>query len=132
MSAHPNEAIVRRFYAAFSTGDVAEFKEIMAPDIYWNTPGDSQISGEYKTLDDVLALFGKCGELTAGDLHVDLESIEVVGDHKLLSKHRVTGSRPDGRKLDLRETENVTIQGGKITRVEESVSDQAVSDAFWS
>jgi uncharacterized protein len=132
MSKHPNEEIVRRFYAAFAAGDVPEFKELMAPDIYWHTPGNSQISGEYKTLDDVLALFAKCGELTAGDLRVDLEGIKVVGDDKVVSTHRVAGSRPDGRKLDIHETENVTIKGDKITRVEESTSDQATSDAFWS
>ena len=131
MAEHPNEAVVRRLYTAFSAGDGEALASIFAPDVVWSTPGQSRITGEYKGLDEVLGLFALCGELTGGNLKVEPETVKAQGDTLVVSTHRVIAER-DGKKLDVHETERVMVEDGRITRVDESVSDQAASDAFWS
>jgi|ERR1051326_38582 ketosteroid isomerase-like protein len=132
MSQQQNEALVSRMYAAFSAGDVAAMQEIFAPDIVWSSPGNSKISGEHKGQQALFALFGFCAEATQGRLQVLPESIEATGPNTVVSTHRVIAERPDGRKLDIGETEHITIENDRITGVEESYTDQAASDAFWS
>ncbi|MFN2593311.1 MAG: nuclear transport factor 2 family protein [Actinomycetota bacterium] len=128
---HQNEEMVRRFYAAFSSGDGEALTTLMAPDIVWSSPGNSQISGDHKGRDEVLALFGLCGELTQGNLSVELLSINVAADGTVVTVHRVKGER-DGNSLDVLETETGTIEDGHIARVEEGYSNQAASDDFWA
>jgi uncharacterized protein len=123
MSQQQNEALVKRLYEAFATGDVAAMQEIFAPDIVWSSPGNSKISGEHKGQQAVFALFGFCAETTQGKLQVLPESIEATGPNSVVSTHRVVAERPDGRKLDIGETEHMTIENGRITRVEESCTD---------
>jgi uncharacterized protein (TIGR02246 family) len=130
MAEHPNVDLVRRVYTAFSAGDMNALSELFAPDIVWSVPGNSRLSGDHKGQDAVFALFALCGELSGGTLVVDPMTIESTGDNTVVSTHRVTAQRGD-KKLDVVETENVTIENGKLTRADESVSDQKASDAFW-
>jgi uncharacterized protein len=132
MAEHPNEAVVRRLYTAFSAGDGGAMAEILAPDVVWNTPGQSQIAGEYKGHEEVFALFELCGQLSEGTLVVTPERIDARGDHVVVSTHRCVAERAsDGAKLDIHETETITVEDGRITRVDESVDNQAAADAFW-
>jgi uncharacterized protein (TIGR02246 family) len=131
MADHPNEAVMRRLYTAFSAGDGEALAEILAPDIVWTTPGQSQIAGTYEGQDAVFKLFALCGELTEGTLVVTPESIKAMGDNTVVSVHRCTAHRADGATLDIHETETVTVEGGRITRMVESVDKQAAADAFW-
>jgi hypothetical protein len=131
MAEHPNETIVRRVYDAFNAGDMESLAQLFAPDIVWSVPGTSRLSGDHKGQEAVFALFGLCGELTGGNLQVIPETITAVGDGKVVSTHRVLAQRGD-TKLDVVETEHLTIENGKLTRADESVADQAVSDAFWA
>jgi ketosteroid isomerase-like protein len=132
MSEHPNEALVRRAYAAFTAGELATFAELSAPGLVWNVAGNNRISGEHKGQEEVFALFALCGELTAGNMELTLETVDVEPDGNVVSTHHLHAARPDGRTLDTTETERFTVEGGKIVRVDESVSDPAASDAFWS
>ena len=133
MTQSQNEEVVRSFYAAFNSGDMEALSAIMAPDIVWNSPGTSRISGHYEGQDAVFKLFAVCGEITeGGSLQVDLETLKTVGEKTVITTHRVLAARRDGAKLDVHETETVTLENGRITRVDESVDDQAASDAFWA
>ena len=48
--AHPNEALVRKGYGAFATGDLTTLGELFAEDVIWNTPGKSPLAGTRKGL----------------------------------------------------------------------------------
>lgn len=54
---HPNVAIIKRYYEAYSKGDVATVREIFAPDIIWQIPGHHPLSGPKRGPDEVLAFF---------------------------------------------------------------------------
>ena len=60
--AHPNEDLVRRGYAAFSTGDIATLTELFADDLVWHVGGRSPITGDYKGKEAVLGFFAQLAE----------------------------------------------------------------------
>ncbi len=130
--ADANEVLVRRMYDAFSAGDGEAMSQILAPDIVWSTPGNNPTSGDHKGQEEVFAVFAKCGELTEGNMHLELIDVTVNGPTNVTSRHNLFAERPDGRKLEVVETESWTIEDGNITRVDESISDLAANDVFWS
>jgi uncharacterized protein len=127
--ADSKEATVRRGYQAFSEGDLDTLRSIMTPDVVHTVPGHNRTSGEHKGIDDVLGLYGQFFELTGGSLSVDLKSVSAQGD-KVVAVHRAKASR-DGRTLDTEETLEFSFAGDKISRLDESYSDEAAEDAFW-
>jgi uncharacterized protein len=129
--AHPNEEIVRKGYDAFTSGDMETLASLMTPDVVHSVPGDNPTSGEHKGQDEVFAMYGQLFELSGGELEVELLEVTPQGDDKVVSRHRATARRGD-KSLDVVETLEFTIQDGKITRLDESTSDQAAEDAFWS
>jgi len=132
MSAGSNETLIRSMYEAFSSGDVEAMSRLLAPDAIWSVGGNNPLAGDHKGQDDIFALFAKCGELSGGDMHLEVLDVKAEGNDRVVSTHRLKAGLPDGRKLDITETEEFTIEDGKITRVDESVSDAAANDAFWS
>lgn len=54
---HPNVAVIKRYYEAYSKGDVATVQEIFAPDIVWRILGHHPLSGSKRGADEVLAFF---------------------------------------------------------------------------
>jgi len=129
--AHPNEEIVRKGYDAFTSGDMETLGQLMTPDVVHSVPGDNPTSGEHKGQDEVFGMYGQLFEISGGTLEVDLLEVTAQGDNKVVSKHRARASRGD-KSIDVEETLEFTIENGKITRLDESSSDQAGEDAFWS
>lgn len=54
---HPNVAIIKRYYEAYSRGDLATVRSIFAPDITWKIPGHHPLAGTKKGVDEVFAFF---------------------------------------------------------------------------
>jgi ketosteroid isomerase-like protein len=129
--AHPNEEIVRQGYKAFGEGDMDTLRSIMTPDVVHAVPGNSQLSGEHRGIDAVLAYYQKLFELTGGTFKADLQSVKAEGGDKAVAAHHITARR-DGKTYDRDETLTFTFAGGKVTRLVENHSDQAAYDAFWS
>ena len=73
--AHPNEALVRRGYEAFATGDMATLNELFADDIVWHVPGRSQLAGDFRGKEEVFGNFQKVAELTGGTFKLDIHAL---------------------------------------------------------
>lgn len=131
MAEHPNEAQVRRGYAAFSTGDMATLAEILSPDVVHKVAGNNLVSGEYKGRDEVFAYYGRLMELTGGTLHVELLSATAQGDDKVVARHRGTATR-GGKTIDTTDTIVFTIVDGIAVELDQTSDDQAAEDAFWA
>jgi uncharacterized protein len=43
---HPNAALLRRGYSAFTKGDIGTVLGVFADDISWHVPGRSPLSGD--------------------------------------------------------------------------------------
>jgi uncharacterized protein len=126
-----NEDLVKRGFEAFGTGDMDTLREIMSPDVVHTLPGDNLVSGEYKGIDEVLGLYGKLFELSDGTVTVDLQSATAKGDDHVIAEFIGRAER-NGKSYESPQTIDFTIEGGKAVRLDETYSDQAAADAFWS
>lgn len=129
-----NEALVRRGYEAFGTGDLETLGAMMADDVVHVIPGNNRFTGAHEGRDDVFAMYGELFQLSGGTYQAALRSVEERGDTQVVAIHQATGKR-DGRALDVTETLTFTIEDGRITRLESSYADpddEAAEDAFWA
>ena len=130
MAENPNEALVRRGYQAFSSGDMATLAEVMSPDVVHKAAGDSAMSGDYKGRDEVFGFYGQLNALTDGTFRLELESVQPDGDDKVVARHLTTAQR-NGKSISAVQTLVFTVRNGQVLLVEESSDDQAAIDAFW-
>lgn len=128
--ADSKEDIIRRGYKAFGEGDMETLGSLYTPDVVQRMPGDSQVSGEHKGVENVLALYAQLSELSGGTFSVELKSLKIEGD-KVVSVHHSKAER-EGKTLDADETIEFTFSGDKISRLDLTFADQAAADAFWS
>ncbi|MFO7592086.1 MAG: nuclear transport factor 2 family protein [Acidimicrobiia bacterium] len=129
--AHPNEELVRKGYAAFSSGDMETLGSIMAPDVVHAVPGNNLTSGEHTGQEAVFGMYGQLFELSDGTVQVDVQDVTVQGDDKVVANHRAQATR-GGNSLDVIQTLEFTVADGKITRIDETTSDLEAEDAFWA
>ena len=128
--AHPNEELVRRGYDAFARGDMAVIDELMAEDIVWHFPGNSQVSGDFKGKAEVMSWLAKQAELSGGTLRVEPHDI-LANDEHGVALVRVTAQR-GGKSLDDQSDQVFHIRGGKVTESWINPTDQTATDDFWS
>jgi ketosteroid isomerase-like protein len=127
--AESKEDIIRRGYQAFGEGDMEHLRSIYTPDVVQRMPGNNQLSGEYKGVDNVIGLYGREFELSGGTFSVELKSVKTDGD-KVVSVHHAKAERED-KTLDADETIEFTFSGDKVSRLDLTFADQAGEDAFW-
>ena len=129
--AHPNEDLVRRGYAAFSTGDMATLNELFADDIVWHASGRSVVSGDFEGKEAVFGYFGRLVQETGGTFRIEVHDVLANDEHAvaLMTSH---AARPDGRTLDDIATQVFHISDGKVTESWFHPGDQYAADEFWS
>ncbi|MEE8407723.1 MAG: nuclear transport factor 2 family protein [Acidimicrobiia bacterium] len=128
---HPNEAIVRKGYEAFSKGDTETLQnEIFTEDIVWHVPGRNRLSGDYSGISEVLGYFGQLGELSAGSLQVTLEDV-LANDERTVALHHATGTSA-GKTLDDHEVLVFHFRGDKVSEARAHTENQHAVDQFWS
>ncbi|MEV3989543.1 nuclear transport factor 2 family protein [Streptomyces sp. NPDC049837] len=130
MAEHPDAALVRKAYEAFTTGDMDTVASLMTGDCTHHAPGESQMSGHIKGRDNVMAHFGKLMELTHGTFRVELQDVFADGRGHVMAVHKWHGDRGD-RGIEMKGGLFVTLLGGKFSDVDECVEDIDEADAFW-
>ena len=125
-----NAELLQRGYDAFSEGDVSTALSIMATDITWHVPGRSPLSGDYKGHDDVLGFFGKCMELSAGTIRIDVDQILSEGERAVALC--TVSARRNGRSWSSPEIHVWRVVDGKAVDFHEFQGDQQTEDEFWS
>ena len=128
--AHPNEALVRRGYEAFATGDMATLNELFADDIVWHVPGRSQLAGDFRGKEEVFGNFQKVAELTGGTFKLDIHAVLADDEHAVVLA-RAMGER-EGKTLNDNTVQVFHIKDGKVTESWLHPSDAYASDEFWS
>lgn len=131
MTVQENLDLVRRGYAAFSSGDTATLSELFAPDIVHTVPGSSPLAGSHKGPQDVLTMYGKLAELSNGSVRVELEDVLSDGGDRVIAIHQSTAER-NGQQLSVREALLFTIADGKVAEIQDFFADIEANDAFWS
>jgi len=128
MAEHPNAALLRKGYDAFSKGDMETIRGIFAEDIRWHITGDSSLSGDYKGIDEVFGFFGKLATEMDGGLSLKLHDI-LANDEHAVALIDSTSTRK-GQSRNSRAVHIWHVQGGKAVEFWDSPLDQAGDDAF--
>jgi uncharacterized protein len=125
-----DEAVVRRFYAAYAAGDLAAAGACFREDALWHLPGSSPIAGTHRgwsaIRDDFLAQLGPRSD---GTFRAQLLDVAVGAEYIVAIQH-ATAERA-GRRLDLTACQLMRVHEGQIVEVRGHYSDQAALDAFW-
>lgn len=129
MAEHPNAAIIRDGFDMFNRADVEGLSNLLASDAVQRMPGDNLVSGEHKGRDNILAMYGKLGELTGGTFRAVIDQI-YANDDRVVVIYRGTAERGD-KKLDTLRALVFEMQGGKIAGLDDISSDTTVDDAFF-
>jgi ketosteroid isomerase-like protein len=128
---HPDVAAIRRFYVAFSRGDVAAAQAVFAADALWHVPGRSLIAGDHRGWDAIAQNFlNRLRELSNGTFRVELLDVLLGGSWAAALQHATATRRQ--KHLDITVCQLMRLQDGKITEVRGYYSDQYALDEFWS
>jgi ketosteroid isomerase-like protein len=130
MGQHPNEALIRRGFEAFNTGDVATLRGLFADDAVQLMGGNNFMTGEHKGRDNILDMYGELAARTGGSFQARLEEV-FANDLLGVAIYRGTGER-EGKKLDERVALVFEILNGRFVKLTDVPADQAAEDAFLS
>ena len=130
MGDHPNVELLRKGYAAYSSGDIAVLNDLFADDVLWHIAGRSQIAGDYKGRDAVFGFFGKLMELSDGTTAIDVHDI-LANDEHGVALVTGTGTR-NGKSFSGQDVHTFHFRDGKVVEFWDSPLDQYEADDFWS
>jgi uncharacterized protein len=129
MSEHPNADLLRRGYTAFQNGDLDTVRSLFASDIVWHVPGASHLAGDYRGVDDTIALFVRQFEESGGTFQVELHDV-VANDEHAVALAKFSASK-GGASMAENYVHVAHIAGGKLTESWIVGDNQAKVDAFW-
>ncbi|MGN6474862.1 MAG: nuclear transport factor 2 family protein [Mycobacteriales bacterium] len=122
--------LVEKGYRAFAAGDIATVLEIFSEDIRWHIPGRSPISGNFTGHEGVLDFFGRCMELSAGTLRIEVDEVLAEGD-RVVMLVTVSAER-NGQQWSSPEVHVWRVSDGRAVEFREFQGDQQTEDAFWA
>lgn len=136
MSDHPNTILLRDGYNAFAKGDMDFIRTLLAPDVVHRITGRSPISGEFRTPEEVLNLYGRLFEMSAGTYRNEPYAI-MAGDTHGVAMLQVFAERAGRageprRSLDGRCVDLFRFRYGKIVEIRSVAEDPYAVDEFWS
>lgn len=127
----PYIGMVRKGYAAFNSQDMDGMRELLALDVVQHVPGHSPISGEHKGLEEVLAFYGKLGEMTDGTFRAHLIDAYGDGSGHVTAVHQTSATRNGVTRVS-RGSILFTFTHEKATDLLEMRADLAGDDAFFA
>ena len=114
---------------AYAGGDLDSLRPRLTEDVVWHVPGRSQISGEHRGIDAVLAYFHRRRTMTDHSFRVTVHGLSVVGDRvvQLAGGRALRGGRERGW-----ETVGVfRVDGDRIAECWLVPFDQYAFDEIW-
>ena len=114
--AHPNEELLRTYFKAAESGDLANLDQLFADNITAHIPGNHALAGDYQGKEAVFGFFGRLAERSGGTARLQLrnaladdwftvalvEAAGRVGDQTLDGERAVLVLRvQDGRFVEL-------------------------------
>ena len=93
VAADKNIDLLKRGYTAFTTGDMDTLRrEIFQPDVLWHQPGDNPTAGDYRGVEQVIALFGELLQRSDGTFKPWLNSY-AAGDGLVMGVGATSATR---------------------------------------
>jgi uncharacterized protein len=130
MADHPNLDLMRRGYAAYTSGDLETIGQLLADDVVWHVSGRSPLSGDYIGKEQVFGFFGKLQELSDGTSRVEVHDLLADEEHGVAIVTQ-SGTR-NGRSYEGRVTHVLHLRDGRVTEFWDAYVDQYTADEFWA
>jgi|RhiMetdeSRZDD1v2_1073273.scaffolds.fasta_scaffold2999259_1 uncharacterized protein len=127
---HPNEALIRKGYAAFVERDVDSLREFLHPEVIWHVAGSSPLAGIYQGHEQLLPVFGLIDHLTDATFNVAAREMLPSDDHVVVLT-KITAKKGD-RVLDLDGVAVFKIVDGKAKEVWNFAEQQDEVDEFFA
>jgi uncharacterized protein len=123
-------AVVQQAWDCWVAGDLDGFLAVWDGDGVWTMPGNSQLSGQWRGLEQIRKVAEIAFEVSGGTL--EARPIEVVsaGDESVLGYFHFTASRPDA-SLDQDALQRWVVRGAKVVSMQNMFADVAAVDAFY-
>jgi ketosteroid isomerase-like protein len=81
---HPNEALLRREYAARAAHDDLGLAAVFAEEVVWHVPGRSAIAGDYRGIDEVMEYVRRRRELADETFEIEVHDVLANAEHGLV------------------------------------------------
>jgi ketosteroid isomerase-like protein len=130
MSAAEDAEVVRRGYAAFSTGDLDTFRELFAPEIRWHVNGRNPQAGTSVGVDAVLGTFMRLASETSGTFRVEVHDLLATDNHVVVLARSSAERR--GQRLETNYCHVFHLSGGRVTEAWIVNEDTYALDEFWT
>lgn len=128
---HPNETLVRSFFAAFETGDLGALTALFTDDVVFHEPGDHALAGDHRGRDAVMDFFRALGGVGGGTLRVD-EVRDIIGGDTHVVALMSTSAERDGQRIRADVAEVYQIRDGRICDIRAHVYDQDAWNAAFT
>ena len=131
-SAHPNEAIISMFFAAYSKHDMNGIKEVMSDKVRWYFRGNHPFAGVKKGVDEVVAFYDQMASIM-GESKPQIEKLIVASnDNYSIECQRIKINREDGINVDHHATVLWTFENGKIIEGRHFWADPQAADKYFN
>lgn len=127
---HPNEALLRREYAARAARDDGRLAEIFAEDVVWHVPGESTIAGHYRGIDEVMEYVDRRRELANGTFEITVHDVLANDEHGLVMATGRAVLR--GQTFEWKAHGLYRFRDGRIAECWVLPEDQYEFDRIWS
>jgi ketosteroid isomerase-like protein len=123
---------VRRGFAAAAAGDLEGFAAGFHAGATWNHRNPDRLGGVKHGIEEIVGFLADSMTLTGGTLGIAPQAFLVDGEGRVAVLTRITGDRPDGRRLDDPQVLVFTLQQGLVQAVDQFVGDPDAVSAFWA
>lgn len=131
MGEHPDAAVLRAFYAAFTEPEYeAAVRRFLAPDVRWHVAGTNPLAGDFVGIEAVLAAMRRYGEQSGHSLTLDTRSV-FADDSHTIAVHWATAEK-DGVSYAAHEVDVFHIVAGRIAEFWSFSENQRATDMLWS
>ncbi len=123
--------VVSKFLTAVQTGDMATVGALLHPEVQWNQPGASDISGKKHSAQEVFKMVGAMFEISGNTLK--LAEIKWIGDNgtSVAALLHWTATKASGETIDVENIDVYTLEEGRIVAVNVYSSDIETENKFW-
>ena len=127
---HPNEGLIRAFYAAVQGGDVEAAKAMLTEDVVFHQPGRNPTTGDYRGIDGAVSLPRLLLERSGGTFRFQVHDVAATDTHAI-GLLRIAGER-EGRSVDMPVAHVFHVRDGKLAELWIHPLDQHAIDEFWA
>jgi uncharacterized protein len=131
MSEHPNIALMKQVYDAFTVGDLETAAKYWTPDCVHHYPGRSSLAGSHSGVADAIKFAQEMFEKTQGDVQMEVLDIGASDDHAF-ALVRTSYSRNGKTIKDMPFVNIARVRDGKISEFWTYPDDQYTIDEFWA